>query len=306
MSWKAVLACLVLAIAGGFGCFTQHCTNDVDCFYTHSLCIAPHLSPDPRATIAPATPAVPLPMTVDDTLREPHYMSLREAFAMALENGTVGNQNPTTPGFASDNLGGFLGTTVGSADSIRALALDPAIVANNIELSLSKFDAMWNTSANWDHTVTPFGTSPALPGDSPTAVGAAAQNTTRSAQAWSSPCLRAAWPASPSRTSCCRASLQRLSVQPTSPTCNSVSSSRCFRASASKSISCAKPIRAACCSPFNTATGRGRHPHHAAAIRPATHRIRTQRELHAAQRRGSLLEPVWRLLHAFQPGRRHA
>ena len=181
MSWKATFACVALAIAGGFGCLREHCTNEADCFYAHSLCITPHLSPGPDATISPAPPAVPSPMTVDNTLRKPHYMSLREAQALALENGTVGNQNPASPGFASDNLSSFLGTTVGSADSIRVLALDPAIVALNIELSLSKFDTMWNTAAAWNHTDTPFGTLPPLASNGvsgyPT-VGTAIQDTT--------------------------------------------------------------------------------------------------------------------------------
>jgi outer membrane protein TolC len=96
-------------------------------------------------------------MTVDDTKREVRYMSLREAIAIALENGTVGAQSPATPGLATDTLGGFAGTTVQSADAIRVLALDPAIVANNIELSLAKFDTQWATSLMWNQTQTPGG-----------------------------------------------------------------------------------------------------------------------------------------------------
>jgi outer membrane protein TolC len=85
---------------------------------------------------------------------------LREAIAIALENGTVGTENPASPGFSTDILGGFQGLAAGSADSIRVLALDPAIVATNIEVSLSKFDTLWNTSLTWNRTETPLGISP--------------------------------------------------------------------------------------------------------------------------------------------------
>jgi hypothetical protein len=98
--------------------------------------------------------------TVDDTKRPARYVSLREAIAVALENGTVGLQSAATPGSAIDTLGGFAGTTVQSADAIRVLALDPAIVATNIETSLSKFDTLWNTALTWNRTETPLGISP--------------------------------------------------------------------------------------------------------------------------------------------------
>jgi outer membrane protein TolC len=40
------------------------------------------------------------------------------------------------------------------------LAIDPAIVANDIETSLSKFDTVWNTALTWSRNETPLGTSP--------------------------------------------------------------------------------------------------------------------------------------------------
>jgi outer membrane protein TolC len=97
---------------------------------------------------------------VDDTQRNPRYLSLREALAIALENGTTGIQNALVPGFAGDSLGGFLGRGVQGPDGIRVLALDPAIIANDIEISLSKFDTRWNTSLTWNWTESPLGISP--------------------------------------------------------------------------------------------------------------------------------------------------
>jgi outer membrane protein TolC len=115
---------------------------------------------NPSYSIVPPPGSTPSPTTVDDTKREPRYLTLREAIAIALENGTVGIENPANPGLANDTLGGFQGVAVASADAIRVLALDPAIVATGIETSLSKFDTLWNTSLIWNRTETPLGISP--------------------------------------------------------------------------------------------------------------------------------------------------
>jgi outer membrane protein TolC len=94
---------------------------------------------------------------VDDTQRAVRYLSLREAIAIALENGTVGIQNASIPGTAIDTLGGFVARTVQSPDAIRVLAIDPAILANDVEISLSKFDTLWNNSLTWSRTESPVG-----------------------------------------------------------------------------------------------------------------------------------------------------
>jgi hypothetical protein len=124
--------------------------------------IPANLECDPGYSIVPTPGSTPPPPPVDDTKRETRYLSLREAIAIALENGTVGLQNPATPGSGSDSLGGFQGTAVASADAIRVLAFDPAITATNIETSLSKFDTFWNTSLMWNRTETPLGISPTV------------------------------------------------------------------------------------------------------------------------------------------------
>ncbi len=47
----------------------------------------------------------------------------------------------------------------GSNDAIRVLRLDPAIVGAGIESALSKFDAVWSSSATWNTSDRPVGTS---------------------------------------------------------------------------------------------------------------------------------------------------
>ena len=160
MSWKTWLLVCALAAAPGLGCHQQTFLIERDYHDAGVLAYPPRLPCDAGCETGPPPGAVPPPTTVDDTRREVRYLSLREAIAIALENGTVGTQNPALPGFNNDILGGFTGTGVQSPDAIRVLALDPAIRANDIEISLSKFDTLWNTSLTWTHTETPLGTSP--------------------------------------------------------------------------------------------------------------------------------------------------
>jgi outer membrane protein TolC len=104
------------------------------------------------------------PPTILDANREPRYMSLQEAMAIALERGTRGNPssflfqnfNLGTSGLQSgfngsynDDLVSFAGRGVQGDDSIRAFALDPAIQAAEVEGALAKFDARFTTSMTW-------------------------------------------------------------------------------------------------------------------------------------------------------------
>jgi outer membrane protein TolC len=95
------------------------------------------------------------PATVYDFVRPPRYMALREAIALCLEQGNVGVQtsqgasNGGAFGLKIDNLVGLSGTSVGGTDAIRAFALDPATAQPEVERSLSRFDARWVTSMQW-------------------------------------------------------------------------------------------------------------------------------------------------------------
>jgi outer membrane protein TolC len=73
---------------------------------------------------------------------------------MALEQGTVGS-SPLNPGIPQDLFAQFSGRSVNGSDAIRVFSLDPAIVGADIEASLAKFDAQWNTSMTWNTTDRP-------------------------------------------------------------------------------------------------------------------------------------------------------
>jgi len=155
------LCCLLFSLSLiASGCQKQCFLSESDFQHALAMGIPANLESDPGLAIVPPAGSVPAPTTVDDTKRPARYLSLREAIAIALENGNVGVQNPATPGLATDAIAGFQGTAVSATDAIRVLALDPAIVATNIEISLSKFDTLWNTSLVWNRTETPLGISP--------------------------------------------------------------------------------------------------------------------------------------------------
>jgi len=160
MSWKTWFIGLVLGVPIILGCRQQSFLMEPDYHDFHALACPPVTDSDLASAMTPLPGSTPRPTTVDDTQRQPRYLSLREAIAIALENGTIGVQNPVVPGTAIDTLGGFAARTVQSADAIRVLAFDPAILANDIEISLAKFDAQWNTSLTWNRNETPLGISP--------------------------------------------------------------------------------------------------------------------------------------------------
>src|SRR6478672_2205888 len=123
------------------------------------------LPTNPNLTATPDVSDHKPPATVLDANREPRYMNLQEAMAIALERGSRGNassflfqnfnlsgSNTLSGGFSAsynDDLVQFAGRGVQGDDAIRAFALDPAIVAADIEGALSKFDARFTGSINW-------------------------------------------------------------------------------------------------------------------------------------------------------------
>ena len=87
--------------------------------------------------------------------RAPHYLTLGEAFAMALEHGTVGVPASRAPGVPIDDLVSFNGSGVLGSDSIRVLALQPARAGTSIDAALSRFDPQFSTGVNWTNTDEP-------------------------------------------------------------------------------------------------------------------------------------------------------
>jgi outer membrane protein TolC len=90
------------------------------------------LEPAPAEAIIPTIRTVPI-STVQDLERKKRPISLAECLAIALEQGRLGT------------------------DSIRVLQRDPAVAGVDMEQALSRFDALWQSSMNWNKLDTPTG-----------------------------------------------------------------------------------------------------------------------------------------------------
>jgi outer membrane protein TolC len=165
---RKTLAALLVAFAIVAGC-------KYPCFMTeedyHSCC-GIQLPPGGEVggdTILPPSAQGPSPASVSDPQRQDRYLSLREAIAVALENGTAGRQNLSQPpgrpneGEVTLAAAGLSSLTaagtgaVGPSDSVRVLALAPAVAGTEVEAALSRFDALWHTSLTWTRTDQPLG-----------------------------------------------------------------------------------------------------------------------------------------------------
>jgi outer membrane protein TolC len=149
MRWKLVIAGLALMAATTTGCRQPCLTFEADFEHYRQMAV-PDLENDPRSVAPRVEGHLPTPATVNDPDRKPRPLTLAEAVAMGLENGNVGNQLVAQPGFLTDNLVNYNGRDVAGSDNMRVLRLDPAIAGSDIESSLSKFDALYTTSMNWN------------------------------------------------------------------------------------------------------------------------------------------------------------
>lgn len=158
MKWMRRAGSIALLLASIGGCKQNYFMTEAD--YDHYKNLYPiQLETDPRASALPVTEPVQKPTTVLDPERKPRFISLAEAMAIALEQGNIGSQTPNNAGIAFDTLVSFAGRIVDGSDNIRVLSLQPAINANTIELALSKFDAVWQTSMSWNQQDRPIGTT---------------------------------------------------------------------------------------------------------------------------------------------------
>jgi outer membrane protein TolC len=159
MRWKKVLRgglALILAASAGCKqtCYMTEC--DVD-RYIHNSAIPANMECTPDLGVRPSPAALtPPPSTVDDPERPIRYLPLAEAVSISLQQGNIGDQGLT--GQANDQ--GLLPTagTTAASSSIRVFAYDPAVAGLEIERALSRFDAVWTTSMNWNTTDRPVGT----------------------------------------------------------------------------------------------------------------------------------------------------
>jgi outer membrane protein TolC len=169
MRWKSLTGALALAVAAAGGCArTCYITCD-DAVNSATLAASGLNEKDPQLSVQPTIGQTPPPSNVSDPERKVRYMALAEAIAISLEQGTVGNQSTTLSNLAggsatgiqtsSDQPVSFNGRTTGASDAIRVLALDPASIGVGIDNALSKFDAIWVTSASWQNTDRPIGTA---------------------------------------------------------------------------------------------------------------------------------------------------
>lgn len=148
---------MVVACALATGCKQQMFLSK-ECFDEASALLPP-ASVEKDFTIgdAPLSNGSKVPPTLADPDRPARFMTLREAFAIALENGSIsdfGGFGSRISGEVNDNLPSFsTGASFNTqTDRVKALALNPAIAGANLEASLARFDAQWVTSMQWSAT----------------------------------------------------------------------------------------------------------------------------------------------------------
>ncbi len=104
---------------------------------------------DPITTPLVQSGTTAAPATVLDPSRPARNLTLKEAIAIALEQGNLGGPS-TNPGIFSENFSNFSGRASSGSDPIKAFALDTAISGAEMERALSKFDARWINSMTWN------------------------------------------------------------------------------------------------------------------------------------------------------------
>lgn len=147
----------LLLVGGAVGCKQRLFLTEADYQGVYKVPMPREFENDVTAGTAPLKAGTsPTPATVIDPARPMRYMSLQEALAYALENGSTGSAVGLGRGaganlVVNDQLVSFTGQSAAGDDSIRAFALDPAVTGANIERALSKFDARFVTSLNWSY-----------------------------------------------------------------------------------------------------------------------------------------------------------
>ncbi len=147
--WKARIVGGLIALTGlGLaGCKNQLFLEPADWKEATRPNIPPTLESQPHdAILPPGVQPGSKPATVSDSQRPTRPLSLKEAMAIAIEQGNIGSGLNGTDNPALTSFSGR-GTT--GTDTIKAFVLDPAIAQAEVERSLSKFDARWTSSMTW-------------------------------------------------------------------------------------------------------------------------------------------------------------
>jgi len=155
--WRSRFVGGAVLLAGTNGCKQQVFLEPADWQASLRPGIPATLETSPHDPILPGSGvAGARPSTVRDFARQQRPISLKECFAVAVEQGNVGGQ----AGSGQDNFfGGIQGSNSGQnvvgngilfgTDSIKAFLYDPAVLATDVERVLSRFDARVQTSLSW-------------------------------------------------------------------------------------------------------------------------------------------------------------
>jgi len=173
MRWKSLFGGLALLLASAVGCKQQYFLTESDWNHLQDTLTRSDVEIHSDLGAAPLMAPTGPPSTILDPEREIRFISMAEALCIAMEQGTIGNQQLAFQQLQGGEQGilvqpdqpvtGFSGTAAANGlgiqdTTVRAFALDPAAVGSLIEESLSKFDAVWTNSANWTTTDRPVGT----------------------------------------------------------------------------------------------------------------------------------------------------
>jgi outer membrane protein TolC len=154
--WIPASMALTLCVAILSGCERQVFLNQKD-WDSVTTQFTAHLESDPLFGSQPIASRTEAPPVVDYPNRDPRYLSLSEAIAVALENGTPSSNLLGGDGDGSGQVDDTLfalnrGQASIQTDRVRVLMYNPAIAYNNIEASESRFDPKWITTMNWTVT----------------------------------------------------------------------------------------------------------------------------------------------------------
>jgi len=138
-----------LVLALGSGCERQVFLQEKD-LTSASMSLSVHLEHDPTAGASAISMPMDVPPTVDYPDRPPRYLSLQEAIAIALEDGTASSNSIGPSGLATGTIDDTLvtlnrGLAANQTDKLRVLSYNPAAAFTTIESSLARFDPKFSS-----------------------------------------------------------------------------------------------------------------------------------------------------------------
>ena len=144
--WVGVLLACATFVATGC---RQQVFLDKQCFEISHEILPPQAETDPTYGNQTLNKIPPAPANLNDPDRPAWNMTLYEAFAIALENGSVGDAAGAGAGMLNEQQASFIGSVAGAnsqTDRIKALAMNPAIAGANLEATMARYDARFIAS----------------------------------------------------------------------------------------------------------------------------------------------------------------